>query len=125
VKFEALTDAEITRWAAERDGWTPTTFCRTCGKTSEGHIRLDCDGLKVCNELYEQPPAYATSADAAIALAERWGYKIVLVGQTLDRWMAGVSNPATAESSYEFADTPARALLNCICAAKAMQEGGA
>lgn len=57
--FSALTDAELDRWIAERDGWD---FSGECPEHESGDVWL---GM----------PDYARSADAAIALAGRWGYE--------------------------------------------------
>ena len=66
TNFEAMTDTEINEWAAKRDGWT-----HRLGKV--GFFPWSKGALVLSEEEFQKHVAYATSADAVLGLAERWG----------------------------------------------------
>lgn len=100
IDFEAMTDAEINRWATERD---PMELA--CGPLPPNCVVDD----------------YATSADAALALCERWGVRIVGLYQWADgTWYA------TASIGYMVREgksgTTSRTITNAACAARHAKE---
>jgi hypothetical protein len=122
--FPALTDEQINRWAAERDGffdfWTTSD---STGTYLYGHVKS--------NKPHPWPqvlrtgiPDYATSADSALALLGRWGMEIADCLQTGDSFKVRlfinpIGNPP--QNAHNGATFP-RALLNAACAAKEAME---
>lgn len=99
--FSALTDAELDRWIAERDGWSD----------------MEC----VSAEMW---CPYTRSADAAIALAGRWGIGWVRWITTSSEYYVKVvdENWKDAERFYESPEKPfARALSEALAQAKARE----
>ena len=104
MNFEALTDAEINRWAVLHD------------EKLFGDWRFD----ERCVH------NYAASADAALALCERWGYRVYEAGELLldnREWEVNLFHPSSVGQHLRGKGaTLARALLNAACAAKHTQE---
>lgn len=130
TNFEAMTDAEINKWAAERDGWRVFEYkadkyypWRSVDARTDG---ITCHkSQKHALAYLNSKTAFATSADACLALAERWGMTwtrkrkkcwpgpLVTVNLKFVVW----------RSFYEIEGRSfARTLLNALCLAKEAQE---
>lgn len=123
--FATLTNAQLNRWAAERDGYSvfyekPLWFLRQpSGATLIGRPADSPD------QAWAIAPKCADRADLAIALLGRWGY----------RWTRGFSYPAytpfvvvsnrfTSHRAYESPDCDtARALIIAANSLKESEEG--
>lgn len=115
LEFAAMTDTEVNRWAAERDGLADW------GKSF-------CNKDRALTAYLEWIGDISNSADAAIALLERWGlewqkvYQAYLTDQNQIRFGYAVYIHCKHDFShaYEITDTCKfpRALLNAACAAK-------
>ena len=117
TNFEAMTDTEINRWAAERDGFRrggPNETDWVCEETGTGLPD---------NMLLDFAPDYATSADAALGLAERWGFTIHSMHEYKNiGWEAYVCKLDVHRNHKGGDATFPRALLNALCAAKEAEE---
>lgn len=95
--FEALTDAEINRWAVLHD------------EKLFGDWRFD----ERCVH------NYAKSADATLALCERWGLKLNLLKQhPTDHWLARMDG----QPYNSLGPTASRSITNAACAARHAKE---
>ena len=109
--FSTLTDAEINRWAAAQCV-TPEMVKVWGGINKAIDAFLDHEG---------EP---AKSADATLALCERWGVEIrEATNETYDKqWIVGVASDDVGDGLVYTAPTFARALLNAACAARHAKE---
>jgi len=131
--FEVMTDTEMNRWIAERDGWTVIAIgeAETLGNGDRyGLFEVRHNGEFFGSYEYESDawlamPQYTESADAALALAERWGITIMkLAPNPVGRgWIAQVLAGNQVFLSIA-APTLSRALCNALCAAKWEKEKG-
>ena len=121
TNFEQMPDAEITRWAAERDGWM--VECLKGDRTPYRWLVRQPERMGValykCGHFTEEDAwktiaglsKYATSADATLALAERWFCRLESL-LLIERAVRKISIPT--ELPREF--------LNILCAAKEAEE---
>ena len=117
--FQAMSDSEINRWAAERDGW-------------HFHYRGRIEQFTKNEFTRYQPLAYAQSADAALALLERWGFEWTKeqawdeandsVRMDVCVWKHGVNGSERVCPITDTCKFP-RGALNAACAAKEAQDG--
>jgi hypothetical protein len=113
--FATMTNAQLNRWAAERDGWT--NIRNTPGGSLCGDHPSGIDWL----------PGYADRADLAIALLGRWGYEWCRVQDSDNEFIVYVW-PASGywghgHKCYESPDCDtARALVIAACGLKESEE---
>lgn len=130
--FSALTDAELDRWIAERDGWSvgrdeDDKFYCVYAPHFEKSTGPYCDNEAECWASIVYRNAYTRSADSAIALAGRWGYEWNRFLRMTSPTYIGVRKPETRmKSSYcnenpEHPNPFARALSEALASAKARE----
>lgn len=130
---QTATPAELCRWAAERDGWRIDLI------RGMWRIKNDSQGFKECLPKASSPDSawaqgiaaydlnYTTSADAAIALAARWGYEWSrFYSETYQAHLVEVWPKDRLEFIPVVIETPdnpfALALTRALCAAKMREE---
>lgn len=128
IDFESLTDAEINRWAAERDNIDdPHWWCERCQSPKSAVQVTYQECCTTCGHIvvWKDSPAYAQSADAALALCERWGLKWTrhLDDEMWTEVFYPESHPLFIRGCAE-SDTCKfpRALTNAACAARHAKE---
>ncbi len=132
TNFAAMSDSDINRWAAERDGWT----VRRIGEYWDGVYYLIehptanwTPAIRQTNSCawrdISRACKYATSAAACLSLLERWGYdwerRYYLERRQFEIHVSNLNTGGYAES-VEAGVPFVRALLNAACTAKEAQQ---
>jgi hypothetical protein len=124
--FATLTNPELNRWAAERDGYHDFYMQdRYCDGSEFVLCAFHNDRQDDAGKFPVELPTYADRADLAIGLLGRWGYEWSRV-----RTESGMSNYVevygNGDSQHHFespdCDT-ARALVIAACSLKESEEG--
>lgn len=111
IDFESMTDAEINRWVATQ--FVTPEMAQTWGSFD-----------RAIDAMIDHEGDWATSADAALELCERWGIEwkrnvLKTNGRMIAAWGLNVPTHYCAENSR--CKFP-RALLNAACAARHAKE---
>ena len=120
--FDAMTDAEINRWAAERDGFRVFKSRKGDGWICEAKHFGRAIGFVTKEDASKHSwwgNPYTRFADNALALCERWGLKLNLLKQhPTDHWLARMDG----QPYNSLGPTASRSITNAACAARHAKE---